>query len=485
MVPIQTALAAYSAFDNPNYYYCLIKNAPSGTSYSSAGLSPDGTKIVAKKTVGTSREVVLMNADGTGETMISPGDSGTGDIYEYSNLFWSDDGTAIGFLEVHSANPNKAIVYDMATATRSYIYQPATPNDVANPDFLGSSKTSIVFWAYGPVGGADLFTWDGTTLTNITNTANYKEYEPVSNADGTKIVYWSGETTTEPVATTHTLTYSGGTWTKDVGFAPILGTYWAYWTTPAATQIALTVMSQPDSSLPGYASGTSDLYIYDSAGNFVTDLTGSGYTGGSGQWNFFGNMPQPAAGGRFVITSNAGRGATPGRDIIMVSLRTSSVQTYTGKGPASFNPGDGSLVHLEAVPTPAAPPVVLPYGMFNFTICCMTGSNVTLNITFPGPVPVGYAWWKYVGGSWYSLPIGSNDGDPFITVTLTNGAFPDDEDSIAYQITDQGGVGGPGAVGWETYPVSKASVLLPWIALLVAIAGGASLLVMSRRRAQT
>ena len=38
---------------------------------------------------------------------------------------------------------------------------------------------------------ADLFTWDGATLTNITNTSDYKEYEPVSNADGTKIVYWS------------------------------------------------------------------------------------------------------------------------------------------------------------------------------------------------------------------------------------------------------------------------------------------------------
>ena len=110
---------------------------------------------------------------------------------------------------------------------------------------------------------------------------------------------------------------------------------------------------------------------------------------------------------------------------------------------------------------------------------------MTLNMTFPQPIPVGYKWWKYVGGSWYSLPIGSDDGDAFIQVTLTDGAFPDDEDTIPGQITDQGGPGPGGAVGWGTYPVSKARVLLPWIALLAAITAGASILVVRRRRAQS
>jgi len=50
---------------------------------------------------------------------------------------------------------------------------------------------------------------------------------------------------------------------------------------------------------------------------------------------------------------------------------------------------------------------------------------------------------------------------------------------------DDGGPGTPGAVGWETYPTDKVRVLLPWILLGAAIAVGASLLVMSRRRAQT
>src|SRR5512136_2503425 len=124
IVPL-TALAAYSTFDNPNYSYCQITNAPSGTFYRQAGLSPDGTRIVAQKSWTDSAartEIVLMNADGTGETVITPGDSGTGDIYGYMNPFWSDDGAAIGFAEVHNANPNKIVRYDISSATRTYLY---------------------------------------------------------------------------------------------------------------------------------------------------------------------------------------------------------------------------------------------------------------------------------------------------------------------------------------------------------------------------
>jgi hypothetical protein len=39
-------------------------------------------------------------------------------------------------------------------------------------------------------------------------------------------------------------------------------------------------------------------------------------------------------------------------------------------------------------------------------------------------------------------------------------------------------------VGWETYPIDKVRVLLPWIALLAATMVGASLLVLRHRRAQ-
>jgi hypothetical protein len=168
-------------------------------------------------------------------------------------------------------------------------------------------------------------------------------------------------------------------------------------------------------------------------------------------------------------------------DFVVAGTKTA---TPTTGGTANFTTSNGNIVGLNGTPTPPKPPVALPYGMFNFTICCMNVSTATLSITLPGPVPTGYRWWKYVGGSWYSLPIGSNDGDSFITVTLRDNVLPDDEDTVPGQITDQGGVGSA-PVGWETYPINKVRVFLPWIALFAAIAAGVSLLVIRRRRAQS
>lgn len=160
-----------------------------------------------------------------------------------------------------------------------------------------------------------------------------------------------------------------------------------------------------------------------------------------------------------------------------------SVTPTTG-GTAYFSTDDGNIVGLNATPTPPSPPVELPYGMFEFTICCIDpGATVTLNITLPGPVPAGSVWWKYQNGSWSSLPIGDNDGDNFITVALIDNG-QGDEDSILGQITDDGGPGSA-TVGWETYPTNKVRVLLPWIALFAAIMVGASLLLLRRRRAQS
>jgi len=162
------------------------------------------------------------------------------------------------------------------------------------------------------------------------------------------------------------------------------------------------------------------------------------------------------------------------------------VTTSTGTGMAYSGVNTGNITALAAVATPSGAPVVLPYGMFSFNVTGLTpGGNVTITVELPGAVPIGTKWWKYQAGSWYSLPIGDDDGDNIITVTLTDNAFPDDEDSTAGQITDDGGPGNPGPVGWETYPINKVRVLLPWIALFAAIMAGASLLVLRRRRAQS
>jgi hypothetical protein len=112
-------------------------------------------------------------------------------------------------------------------------------------------------------------------------------------------------------------------------------------------------------------------------------------------------------------------------------------------------------------------------------------------MTFPSPLPVGTQYWKYgptpsdPTDHWYQLPIGDDDGDNVITITLFDGGVGDDNvvapDGV---IVDQGGPGIPTApVGGEAYPVNKLAILAPWIALAAAIIAGATIF-MRRRRAQ-
>jgi len=254
--------------------------------------------------------------------------------------------------------------------------------------------------------------------------------------------------------------------------------------------------------------GRAGLFVYRAAGwgdGVIDDvtITGSNITGNT-QWgvaaimayedvvatcNWWGDASGPSGGVTDPVTGTLanGSGDSVSADVTFDgwTRKQGSDLTTTGTGTASFAAGQGCVKYLTAVPTPPNPPVTLPHGVFNFTVSCLTGSLVTLNMTFPQPIPVGYKWWKYVGGSWYSLPIGSDDGDAFITVMLRDNVLPDDEDSIPGQITDQGGPGGPGAVGWETYPVSKVRALLPWLALLAAIILAASLLALRHRRTTT
>jgi len=66
------------------------------------------------------------------------------------------------------------------------------------------------------------------------------------------------------------------------------------------------------------------------------------------------------------------------------------------------------------------------------------------------------------------------------TLTVTSDYGCADVASMDVEIDPYGPSYGP--VGWETRPINKVRVLLPWIALVVAILGGLSILVLRRRR---
>ena len=171
---------------------------------------------------------------------------------------------------------------------------------------------------------------------------------------------------------------------------------------------------------------------------------------------------------------------------------TQDVETDTETGTAYFTASHGCVADIQAlaeIPPGAPSGVSFPHGMFEFSISCLTpGQSVTVTIELPEDVPVGYVWWKYQDGEWYSLPNETDDGDNIMTIRLTDGGLGDADGVADGFISDPGGPGNPEpdpvVVGWEGSPVNKAAVVAPWIALFTAIMAGATLLVMRPRRAQ-
>jgi hypothetical protein len=161
------------------------------------------------------------------------------------------------------------------------------------------------------------------------------------------------------------------------------------------------------------------------------------------------------------------------------------IGTATSTGTTCFSTSHGTIEDLEALPAipPGAPAgIVFPHGMFSFKITGLElGQEVTVTIELPEPVPAHIRWWKEHMGGWYSIPV-DIIGPNVIAITLTDGVFPGDSDKTEDgAMTDPGGPGYPGAVGWDTYPINKTRVMLPWIALLAAIIAGMSILVLRRR----
>jgi hypothetical protein len=160
--------------------------------------------------------------------------------------------------------------------------------------------------------------------------------------------------------------------------------------------------------------------------------------------------------------------------------------TSTGTGVSFWTVDVGNITMLtHTVPACPNPPVTFPDGMFAFTIKVTPGQTVHVHVSLPTSYPAGTKWWKCQGGSWSSLDIDPTSSGGLIDVTFTDGGRGDADGIANGEIVDDGGPGLGGTVGWETYPISKVRVLLPWIALLAAIALGASLLVLRRRRAQS
>ena len=179
---------------------------------------------------------------------------------------------------------------------------------------------------------------------------------------------------------------------------------------------------------------------------------------------------------------------------------TKTTGTATGTGNADFTPDAGALEGLTPVDEATLPPagkpdLVFPHGFFSFKITGLTnGQAVVVTITLPSAVPVGTQYWKYgptptdPADHWYQLPMGDDDGDNVITITLVDGGLGDDDLTANGTIIDQGGPGQPPPppplrpVGGIIVPVSKVELLAPWMGLAALIVAAVAAVVVVRRR---
>jgi hypothetical protein len=188
-------------------------------------------------------------------------------------------------------------------------------------------------------------------------------------------------------------------------------------------------------------------------------------------------------------------GTEGGDTVYAITAVESKTGTATGTGTVYFDSDPSTLEGLTPVaeselPEEGKPDIEFPHGFFSFNITLPEGHTTAIvTITFPSPVPVGTQYWKYhEPEGWIDVTslVGDDDGDNVLTLTLTDGGLGDDDGVQNGVIVDQGGPGFPvPPVGGEAYPVSRVSLLAPWITVGLVLAGGISWYVLRRRRAQS
>jgi hypothetical protein len=142
-------------------------------------------------------------------------------------------------------------------------------------------------------------------------------------------------------------------------------------------------------------------------------------------------------------------GTSYGSELTFITLEmVPTVATATGVGNALVATNAGTIINLAAVtegslPTKGKPNIAFPFGFFSFEIMGLNpGQTVAVTITLPSTIPIGTQYWQYQasGGGWFQIPIGDDDGDNVINITLTVG-YAGDSNPAPGIIGDPGGLG--------------------------------------------
>jgi len=186
-------------------------------------------------------------------------------------------------------------------------------------------------------------------------------------------------------------------------------------------------------------------------------------------------------------------GTESGETIYVLAKVENKGVPATGAGEVYFDADPSTLRNLTAIaegtlPLEGKPDLVFPYGFFSFNITGLEpNQTVIVTITYPDNIPIGSEYWKYgPNGSlpprdpnphWYKIPIGSDDGDNVITLTLQDGGAGDDDGAANGWIVDQGGIGNPAAQAPALTPIGIAAL----IGLLSIIATSTIVRIRKRR----
>jgi hypothetical protein len=118
---------------------------------------------------------------------------------------------------------------------------------------------------------------------------------------------------------------------------------------------------------------------------------------------------------------------------------------------------------------------------------------VEVTITLPGDMPTTTEYWKYGPtvanpvNHWYQIPLGDNDGDNVVTITITDGGDGDYDLTANGAITEPGGPGQPPPpppvpIGGIIVPVNKLEFVASWLALAALVVLAALAVALARRR---
>jgi len=229
--------------------------------------------------------------------------------------------------------------------------------------------------------------------------------------------------------------------------------------------------------------------------NIATTLNAENNYWGSGGVGT--NKGKPGEGGNNGVNSNIHVDYTPW----LVPGTEQETGTATGTGTAKFNSDTGAVsdptpIGEATLPTAGKPARNFPHGFFSFYITGITpNAIVTVTISLPSAVPVGTQYWKYHAseGGWIQIPMGSDNGDNIITITLVDGGLGDDDGTANGVILDQGGPAPPPpapaptaptarGVGGYIVPVNKLAILAPYLALVGLVGVVVSVVAVRKKR---